>query len=446
MRKLTNVYDILEERGFIEQSTEAVACRQLLESPSTCYIGFDPTASSLHVGSLLPIMSLAHMQRCGHRPIALVGGGTALVGDPSGKTEMRQMLSREEINANGEKLKTQLSRFIDFEAGRAMLVNNADWLAPLNYIEFLRDIGRHFSVNRMLSAESYKMRLETGLSFIEFNYMLLQAYDFLLLLDDYDCHLQMGGSDQWGNIVAGVDLVRRMRQKTVYGITFPLITTASGEKMGKTAQGAVWLDASLTSPYEYYQYWVNTEDQDVARFLAYFTFLPMEEIRAVEGMQGADLNLVKTILAYEVTKITHGENAARNARAESEEMFGVRQIPEDLLPSSTVGKVKTVAPKDMASATSVSPATMSIASMPTTKMSPTRLNEGIPAFELFAEIGLCSSKGEARRLIQQGGGYINGRRIQKIDERATLDHLENGEILLRAGKKKYHRIQVDENK
>lgn len=445
MRKLTNVYDILEERGFIEQCTEAEACRQLLEKPVTCYIGFDPTASSLHVGSLLPIMSLAHMQRRGHRPIALVGGGTALVGDPSGKTEMRQMLSPEEINANGEKLKVQLSRFIDFAEGKAMLVNNADWLAPLNYIEFLRDIGRHFSVNRMLSAESYKMRLETGLSFIEFNYMLLQAYDFLLLADDYDCQLQMGGSDQWGNIVAGVDLVRRMRQRTVYGITFPLITTASGEKMGKTAQGAVWLDGELTSPYEYYQYWINTEDEDVARFMAYFTFLPMEEIRAVEGLQGADLNLVKTILAYEVTKITHGEDAARAARAESEGMFGGRQIPEELLPSSTVERVKTVTPQDTESATSVSRVTISVASMPTTQISPTRLGEGIPAFELFAEVGLCTSKGEARRLIQQGGAYINGQRVQKFDDRATLDHLEKGEILLRAGKKKYHRIQVDES-
>ena len=442
---LTNVYEVLEERGFIEQSTDADSSRQLLEKPVTCYIGFDPTATSLHVGSLLPIMSLAHMQRCGHRPIALVGGGTALVGDPSGKTEMRQMLSREEINENAEKLKVQLSQFIDFSSDQALLVNNAEWLAPLNYIEFLRDIGRHFSVNRMLTAESYKMRLETGLSFIEFNYMLLQAYDFLVLFDEYDCSLQMGGSDQWGNIVAGVDLVRRMRQKTAYGITFPLITTASGEKMGKTAQGAVWLDTTLTAPYEYYQYWINTEDQDVARFLAYFTFLPMEEIRAVEGMQGADLNLVKTILAYEVTTITHGEDAASAARAESERMFGGRQIPEDLLPSSTVGRVKTVASKDTESATSVSGATISVDSMPTTKMSPTRFNEGIPAFELFAEIGLCSSKGEARRLIQQGGGYINGRRIQKFDERATLDHLENGEILLRAGKKKYHRIQVDES-
>jgi tyrosyl-tRNA synthetase len=271
--------------------------------------------------------------------------------------------------------------------------------------------------------------------------MLLQAYDFLLLFDDYGCSLQMGGSDQWGNIVAGVDLVRRMRQKTVYGITFPLITTASGEKMGKTAQGAVWLDATLTSPYEYYQYWINTEDQDVARFLAYFTFLPMEEIRAVEGMEGADLNQVKSVLAYEVTKITHGEDAARAARAQAENMFGKRQIREDILPSSTIN----VDVSDVRSATSVSSVDVS-ASMPTTKISPTRLGEGIPAFELFAEIGLCSSKGEARRLIQQGGGYMNGRRIQKFDERATLDHLENGEILLRAGKKKYHRVQVDESK
>ena len=430
---LRNVFDVLEERGFIEQCTDAAASRQALEKPITCYIGFDPTATSLHVGSLLPIMSLAHMQRSGHQPIALVGGGTALVGDPSGKTEMRQMLSCEEIDANGEKLKVQLGQFIDFRSGRALLLNNAEWLAPLNYIEFLRDIGRHFSVNRMLTAESYKMRLETGLSFIEFNYMLLQAYDFLVLFDDYGCSLQMGGSDQWGNIVAGVDLVRRMRQKTVYGITFPLITTASGEKMGKTAQGAVWLDATLTSPYEYYQYWINTEDQDVARFLGYFTFLPMEEIRGVAELQGADLNLVKTILAYEVTKITHGETAASAAQAESEEIFGARSISDDLLPSSGVRR------QPMAAADAAA------AGMPSTTIGSNRLSQGIPAFELFAEVGLCSSKGEARRLIQQGGGYINGHRIQKFDERATLDHLENGEILLRAGKKKYHRVQVDEN-
>jgi tyrosyl-tRNA synthetase len=402
-----------------------------LDEPLTCYIGFDPTAPSLHVGSLLPIMSLAHMQRCGHRPIALVGGGTALVGDPSGKTEMRQMLSRKEIDANARQMKVQLGNFIDFDSGRALLVNNADWLVPLNYIEFLRDIGRHFSVNRMLSAESYRMRLETGLSFIEFNYMLLQAYDFLYLFNDFDCRVQMGGSDQWGNIVAGVDLVRRIRQQTVYGMTFPLITTASGEKMGKTARGAVWLDAQFTSPYEYYQYWINTEDLDVTRFLAYFTFLPIEEIREVAGLQGADLNLVKTILAYEVTGVTHGEAAARAAQAESEEIFGARSIPDDILPSSRVRR-QPVSKVGVA------------AGVPTTRIALDRLNQGIPAFELFAEVGLCTSKGEARRLIQQGGGYINGQRIRKIDERATLSHLEKGEILLRAGKKKYHRVQVDE--
>jgi tyrosyl-tRNA synthetase len=327
----------------------------------------------------------------------------------------------------------QLGKFIDFGSGRALLLNNADWLVPLNYIEFLRDIGRHFSVNRMLSAESYRMRLETGLSFIEFNYMLLQAYDFLYLFNDYDCRIQMGGSDQWGNIVAGVDLVRRMRQETVYGITFPLITTASDEKMGKTARGAVWLDAQQTSPYEYYQYWINTEDQDVERFLAYFTFLPMEEIRAVAGLRGADFNLVKTILAYEVTSITHGETAARAAQADSEQVFGGRNIPDDLLPSSRVTRQP------------VSKVDVAVAGVPATTITSSRLSQGIPAFELLAEVGLCTSRGEARRLIQQGGGYINGQRIQKFDERVTLDHLEKGEILLRAGKKKYHRIQVDEN-
>jgi len=428
---LKSVLEVLVERGFIEQMTDEKALREALLRPATCYIGFDPTAPSLHVGSLVPIMALAHMQKGGNRPIALVGGGTGLVGDPSGKVEMRKVLTMREIERNVRSMGEQFSNFLDFSGGSALLLNNADWLTKLNYIEFLRDIGRHFSVNRMLTAESYKMRLETGLSFIEFNYMLLQAYDFLLLFDDYDCSIQMGGSDQWGNIVAGVDLVRRMRQKTVYGITFPLITTASGEKMGKTAQGAVWLDSTLTSPYEYYQYWINTEDQDVARFLGYFTFLPMEEILAVADLQGADLNLVKTILAYEVTEITHGEAAAGAAQAESEEIFGARAIPEDLLPSSGVRR-KPVAAVDAAAAR-----------MPTARISSSRLREGIPIFELFAEVGLCASKGEARRLIQQGGGYINGRRIERFNERASLDHLEKGEILLRAGKKKYHRIQVD---
>jgi len=443
---LKNAYDVLEERGFIDQVTDAVALRQLLENSATCYIGFDPTARSLHVGHLVTIMSLAHMQRSGHRPIALVGGGTGMVGDPSGKTEMRQMLSREEIDLNAMHLKRQLGQFLDFGDGRALLLNNADWLLPLKYIEFLRDIGCHFSVNRMLAAESYRARLETGLNFIEFNYMLLQAYDFLYLFDHFNCRIQMGGSDQWGNIVAGVDLVRRVNQQTVYGITFPLITTASGEKMGKTAKGAVWLDGSLTSPYEYYQYWMNTDDRDVGRFLAFFTFLPMEEIRAVSGLQGVDLNLAKTILAYEVTRITHGENAARTAQAESEETFGARRIPEDLLPSSTVGRVVgrviEVAVSDTIHLTGS--VTASVTSIPTTIVPETRLRQGIPAFELFAEVRLCASKGAARRLIRQGGGYVNGERVLAVDEGINMAHLRGGQILLRAGKKNYHKIQIDE--
>jgi tyrosyl-tRNA synthetase len=440
-RALKNAYDVLEERGFIDQATDATAVRELLESPATCYIGFDPTARSLHVGSLIPIMSLAHMQRGGHRAIVLVGGGTGMVGDPSGKTEMRQMMSREEIDLNALHLKRQLGRFLDFSQEQALLLNNADWLLPLKYIEFLRDIGCHFSVNRMLAAESYRTRLETGLNFIEFNYMLLQAFDFLHLFDHFDCRIQMGGSDQWGNIVAGVDLVRRVRQETVYGMTFPLITTAGGEKMGKTAKGAVWLDGSLTPPYEYYQYWMNTDDRDVMRFLAFFTFVPMEEIRAVSALEGVELNLAKTILAYEATKITYGENAACAARAESEKMFGARRVPEDLLPSSTVGRVIDVAVSDTIPLTES--VTVSVASIPTTVVPESRLREGIPAFEIFAEVGLCGSKGAARRLIRQGGGYVNDERVQAVDEEITLAHLQGGEILLRAGKKNYHKIQVD---
>src|SRR3990172_10357849 len=272
------VYDVLTERGFIEQVTDEVALRQLLKGPVTCYIGFDPTASSFHVGNLVPIMSLAYMQKHGHRPIALVGGGTGLVGDPSGKDEMRQIMTKEEIRQNGEAQKKQFARFLDFSKDRALLLNNADWLTKLNYIDFLRDIGAHFSVNRMLATESIKIRLESGLSFIEFNYQLLQAYDFWYQFKYHDCLIQMGGSDQWGNIVAGTDLIRRLEGKQAYGITFPLIMTADGKKMGKTEKGAVWLDAARTTSYEYYQFWINTDDRDVRRFLALFTFLPMEKV------------------------------------------------------------------------------------------------------------------------------------------------------------------------
>jgi len=422
-----NVFECLEERGFIEQVTDRDAVIGVLEKPTTCYIGFDPTAPSLHVGSLIPIMSLVHMQRHGHRPIALVGGGTGLVGDPSGKTEMRKILSREEIDENARQLKRQLSKYLDFSEDKALLLNNADWLTKLNYIEFLRDIGRHFSVNRMLAAESYKLRLETGLSFIEFNYMLLQAYDFLYLYEHYDCLIQMGGSDQWGNIVAGVDLVRRMKGGTVYGITFPLITTASGAKMGKTVAGAIWLDERLTSPYDYYQYWVNTDDRDVARFLAFFTLLPMEEIRQVENLEGEELNQAKTILAYEATKITHGEEAAKAALESAAAVFGRKLIDPQLLPSSNLPRKLGKAVKD---------------AVPSTEIVESRLEKGIPAFELFSDVGLCKSRSEARRIITQGGGYLNGERIKVFDQRITMDDVVDGEIMLRAGKKRFHRIVV----
>lgn len=287
------VYDTLSERGFIEQVTDEVELRRLLKGRVLCYIGFDPTASSFHVGNLVPIMSLAYMQRHGHRPIALVGAGTGLVGDPSGKDQMRQIMTYEEIGQNAEGQKKQFSHFLDFSEGQALLLNNADWLTKLNYIDFLRDIGVHFSVNRMLATESVKIRLETGLSFIEFNYQLLQAYDFWHLFKHYDCLIQMGGSDQWGNIVAGIDLIRRLEGKQAYGITFPLIMTADGRKMGKTEKGAIWLDPQRTSPYEYYQFWINTDDRDVKRFLALFTFLPMEEVEKYGRLKGAELRKAK---------------------------------------------------------------------------------------------------------------------------------------------------------
>ena len=427
---MKSVYDILSERGFIEQVTdEAEARRILAETRVTCYIGFDPTATSLHIGSLVPIMSLAHMQRSGHRPIALVGGGTAMIGDPSGKTEMRQVLSREKVNANAEAIKGQLSKYLDFGEGRALLVNNADWLLPLRYIEFLRDIGRHFSVNRMLAAESYRMRLETGLNFIEFNYMLLQAYDFLYLFQKENCLLQMGGNDQWGNIVAGIDLVRRVEGKQAYGITFPLITTSTGSKMGKTEKGTVWLDSAFTSPHEYYQYWINSTDADVERFMALFTFLPLEEIREVRNLSDADLNQAKAVLAFEATKVTHGEQAAVAAWRASSAAFGAKPVEASLFPSSSIPREKAQA--DVSAIPSVE------------KRREDFGQEGIPAFELFHEAGLCKSRGEARRNLEQGGGYVNGEPIKTFDEKIGLWHItQNGEILLRKGKKTFFRIVV----
>ncbi len=426
-----NVLDVLRERGFIDNTTHDKELAEYLENESvSCYIGFDPTASSLHVGSLVPIMSLALMQKYGHRPIALVGGGTGLVGDPSGKTEMRQLLTVETVSENAQCIKNQLSRFIDFNDGKALLVNNADWLTGLKYIPFLRDVGRCFSVNRMIKAESYRSRLDTeeGLSFIEFNYMILQAYDFLVLQDKYGCKLQMGGSDQWGNILAGIDLIRKLKQDSAFGITFPLITTSSGAKMGKTASGAVWLDPSRTSPYEYYQFWINAEDQDVARFLALFTFLPMDEIGAVENLSGADLNMAKSILAFEATMLAHGKSEAAKAYEAATAIFGARMIPDRLLSSSSIHRTGQEF-HDQSSA-------------PSTELRADELSDGIPAFKLFQMVDLAPSSGAARRLIEQGGAYVNGVRIEKFDQIIGFDSLEKDQMLLRAGKKRFHMIRI----
>jgi tyrosyl-tRNA synthetase len=416
-----NVLDILQERGFIEQTTDDVGIRTLLEEPTTCYIGFDPTAPSLHAGSLEPIMSLVHMQRCGHRPVVLVGGGTGLVGDPSGKTELRRVMSREEVESNAAALKKQLSHYLDFRDGKALMVNNVEWLGDLGYIDFLRDVGRHFSVNRMLAAESYRLRLEqdSGLSFIEFNYMLLQAYDFWYLYKHHGCKLQMGGADQWGNICAGIDLTRRLEGAQVYGITFPLLTTRSGAKMGKTAAGALWLDPVETSPYEFYQYWIKVDDEDVERFLALFTFLPMEEIRRLGALEGDAIREAKEILAFEATRITHSEEAAREAREVSRKLF------------PPAGGGTAVEDEDLRGA-------------PTTEIERDRLEEGIPAWQLFHEVGLCKSRAEARRLIQQGGGYVNSRRIDAFDERIGMKDMQAKSLRVGAGKKRIHVVRVKE--
>jgi len=423
-----SAYDVLYERGFVEQVTDEEPIRGLLKGKGiTCYIGFDPTAASLHIGSLVPIMSLVHMQRCGHHPIALVGGGTALIGDPSGKTEMRRILTRGEIDANAEAIKKQLSQYLDFGEGKAILLNNADWLTELNYVEFLRDIGRCFSVNRMLAAESYRMRLEKGLNFIEFNYMLLQSYDFYYLCKHYDCVLQMGGNDQWGNIVAGIDLARRLEDKKIYGITFPLLATSQGHKMGKTEKGTVWLDAGLTTPYDYFQYWINTEDADVKRFLALFTLLPMEEIRETEKLSDADLNMAKAVLAFEATRITHGDEAATAAWGAAVNNFGLKPIRSDLFPSSTI-------PRTGADADA--------SAVPTVEKTRSALEEGIPAFELFHDVGLCKSRGEARRLIVQGGAYVNDRQVGEFDEKIGTAEIRDGAIRLRKGKKQHMLIRV----
>ncbi|MCX5842084.1 MAG: tyrosine--tRNA ligase [Deltaproteobacteria bacterium] len=421
---MKSVYDIFYERGFIEQVTDEALIRELLRDRKiTCYIGFDPTATSLHIGSLVPIMALAHMQREGHRPIALIGGGTGLIGDPSGKTEMRQVLTREQIDFNALCLQNQLSKYLDFGNGRALMLNNADWLTRLNYIEFIRDIGRHFSVNKMLAAESYKLRLEKGLNFVEFNYMLLQAYDFLYLFKDHDCVMQMGGNDQWGNMLAGIDLIRRVEGRMAHSMTFPLLITSQGHKMGKTEKGTVWLDQALTLPYDYYQYWVNVDDADVERFLALFTFLPMEEVKQVRTLVDVELNIAKSVLAFEATKITHGEEAAVLAWQASAAAFRTRPVAQGLFSSSTIPR---------------SPMEEDISAIVTLEKSQDELEQGLKIALTCHSVGLTDSASEARRLIAQGGIYVNDKQVETIDQRMTIKDLnDRGEIRLRKGKKKY---------
>jgi tyrosyl-tRNA synthetase len=398
--------DLLRERGFIDNISDEAGLRTALEQPVRFYIGFDPTANSLHVGHLLQIMTMAQLQRAGHRPIAVVGGGTGMVGDPSFRNTGRPIMTLAEIEANMVGLREQLSRYLNFAPGQAIMVNNADWLRPLTYLDFLRDIGIHFSINHMLAAEAYKTRLETGLTFLEFNYMLLQAYDFLHLFQHEQCVLQVGGSDQWANCLAGADLIRKVEGQRAFVLATPLLTAASGAKMGKTEQGAVWLDATRTSPYDYYQFWINTEDADVGRFLALFTFLPMDEVRVLAALEGADLRRAKEVLAFETTALTHGRPAAEEAQAASRAAFGGADDDLSAIPSVTLPAA------DLAA--------------------------GVPIVDLLVAAGLAPSRGQARRLVEQGGAYVNGVAVSGVDARVT--HAGDGPLLLRSGKKHLRRI------
>ena len=421
------VYQELEERGLIYQSTNAEGLQKLLQkNPQTFYIGFDPTADSLHVGSLIPIIVMMHLQKAGHRPIAILGGGTAMVGDPSGKTEMRLMLTPEKIVENGQGIAAQLARFLDFSDDRCQLINNADWLSSLKYVDFLRDIGRHFSVNRMLSAESYKQRLETGLSFIEFNYMLLQAYDFHVLCKEQQCRLQMGGQDQWGNIVAGIDLIRRTQGIEAYGVTFPLLTTSNGEKFGKTAAGAVWLSVERTSVLEFYQFWRNCEDSEVERLLSFFTFLPMPEVKRLSALQDHGINRAKEILAFEVTALVHGHQAAATVFKTAVSRFGSTDPKLKIETSSAIREVSLLQTEE---------------ELPTLKLKIDQITAGITLVDLFILTGLTKSKGQTRRLIEQGGAYLNE---QRINEDRPLNRTDFSEykIIIRAGKKRFHQISL----
>ncbi len=407
---MANVFDTLKERGFIEQTTHENEIRELLGNESVSfYIGFDPTADSLHVGHFLQAITMMHMQKAGHRPIILIGGGTAMVGDPTGKTDMRKMMTEKTIDHNAECFKNQLSKFLDFSEGKALMVNNADWLMNLKYIPFLREIGKHFSVNRMLSAECFKSRMEKGLSFLEFNYMIMQSFDFLELNRKYNCKLQLGGNDQWSNIIGGVELIRKVESKPAFGMTFTLLTTSEGKKMGKTESGAIWLDPKKTSPYEFYQYWRNVDDSDVEKCLSLLTFLPMNEVRKLSSLEGAEINKAKEVLAYEVTKLVHGQEEAQKAQKAAKALFsGNKQA----------------------------------SSIPTTELSKSIFEDGIGILSLLTKVGLTSSNGEGRRLIKQGGIYVEENRITDFSSTITLDDFTDEKLMIRKGKKVHHQIKL----
>ena len=404
---MQNVFDILEERGFIEQITHENEVKELFSKESVpFYIGFDPTADSLHIGHFISMMVASHMQKGGHKPIILIGGGTATIGDPSGKTDMRKMMTREDIDSNVAKFKFQLSKFLSFEGDNAaIIVNNADWLLNLNFIEFMKDIGSLFSVNRMLAAECYKQRMETGLTFFELGYMLMQSYDFLYLHDKYGCKLQLGGNDQWSNIIGGVDLIRKVGHSDSYGLTFKLLTTKEGKKMGKTEKGALWLDAAKTSPYEFYQYFRNIADEDVKNVLCLLTFLPMDEVNRLSSLQDKEINQAKKVLAYEITKIIHGEEEATKASQAAEALFE--------------GSGDT-------------------ASMPCTKMD----NLETPILDVMLNIGFAPSKGQARILIEQGGISLNDNKITDINYVFSSNDFNDGFAIIRKGKKVYHKLEI----
>ena len=406
---MEHILDILKERGFIAQITFEDELYEQLKSPTTFYVGFDPTADSLHIGHYIPIMAMVHMQRAGHKPIALMGGGTAMIGDPSGKTDMRKMLSTEAIDHNVECIRRQMSRFLDFSEGQAIIVNNGDWLRSLNFIDFMRDVGSLFTVNKMLSAECYRTRLasENGLSFLEFTYMLMQSYDFLELFHRYGCRLEMGGNDQWSNMLGGADLVRRKEQEKAFACTFQLLLTHDGRKMGKTEAGALWLDAEKTTPYNFYQYWRNVDDKDVEKCLALLTFLPMDEVRRLGALEGAELNEAKKVLAFEVTKLVHGEEAAVQAEAAAKALFTGGPAGGDI---------------------------------PTLTLSAQELSEDARISTMLVRSGLCKSQSDARKQIEQNAVSVGSEKIADVTAVLTAEQLSGDGVLIRKGKKGFCRV------